>query len=68
MTGTSASCPIAAGIIALILEANKNLSWLEVQYVVVESTIKNDPTHSDWTQNGAGKWVYSLNLIFLIDR
>jgi len=54
--GTSASCPLAAGVIALILEANPGLSWLELQYVLAEGTVKHNDDHS-WFQNGVGKWV-----------
>eukprot|EP01128_Nolandella_sp_AFSM9_P001833 TRINITY_DN1223_c0_g1_i2.p1 TRINITY_DN1223_c0_g1~~TRINITY_DN1223_c0_g1_i2.p1 ORF type:complete len:661 (+),score=104.37 TRINITY_DN1223_c0_g1_i2:34-1983(+) len=35
--GTSAACPAAAGVIALVLEANPSLGWLEVQYVLADS-------------------------------
>jgi hypothetical protein len=49
-------------VILSILE----LTWLEVQYALVDSTIKNDPTDTDWIQNGAGRWVnhkYGFGLI-----
>jgi hypothetical protein len=36
----SASSPLAAGIAALVLEANPNLTWLDFQYVLKMSTIK----------------------------
>eukprot|EP01129_Flabellula_baltica_P011913 TRINITY_DN529_c0_g1_i1.p1 TRINITY_DN529_c0_g1~~TRINITY_DN529_c0_g1_i1.p1 ORF type:complete len:665 (+),score=119.97 TRINITY_DN529_c0_g1_i1:13-2007(+) len=55
--GTSASCPMAAGVVALILQTNPNLSWLDVQYVIANSTIKNDPDDPDWEVNAAGRWV-----------
>lgn len=32
-TGTSASAPLAAGIAALVLEANKNLTWRDLQHI-----------------------------------
>ncbi|XP_073960255.1 neuroendocrine convertase 1-like isoform X2 [Choristoneura fumiferana] len=34
-TGTSAAAPLAAGIIALALEANSNLTWRDVQHLIV---------------------------------
>ena len=34
-TGTSASAPLAAGIVALCLEANPELSWRDVQHLTV---------------------------------
>lgn len=65
-SGTSASAPIGAGIIALLLEANPDLNWLDVQRVIVETSIKVDENHEDWVQNGAGYWVnhrYGYGLI-----
>lgn len=32
-TGTSASAPLAAGIVALVLEANGNLTWRDLQHI-----------------------------------
>eukprot|EP01124_Arcella_intermedia_P016711 TRINITY_DN2331_c0_g1_i1.p1 TRINITY_DN2331_c0_g1~~TRINITY_DN2331_c0_g1_i1.p1 ORF type:complete len:645 (-),score=126.46 TRINITY_DN2331_c0_g1_i1:19-1953(-) len=54
--GTSASCPMAAGVLALVLEANPGLSWLDLQYVLAKGADKHndDP---DWVQNGGGYWV-----------
>ena len=49
--GTSASCPIVAGIIALILQANPILTWRDVQYIVLQSASKNDLSDVDWTNN-----------------
>ncbi|XP_058803748.1 neuroendocrine convertase 1-like isoform X1 [Phymastichus coffea] len=37
-TGTSASAPLAAGILALALQANANLTWRDVQHLVVYSS------------------------------
>ncbi|KAL3613164.1 Neuroendocrine convertase 1 [Castilleja foliolosa] len=34
-TGTSAAAPLAAGIIALALQANPNLTWRDVQHLIV---------------------------------
>ncbi len=56
--GTSSATPLVAGVIALMLEANPNLTWRDVQHILVESAFKNDPSHSDWTDNGAG---YAVN-------
>jgi subtilisin-like proprotein convertase family protein len=51
--GTSASAPLAAGGIALILEANPELTWRNVQAILIETGMKVDPT-ADWAINGAG--------------
>jgi len=57
-TGTSASAPLAAGIIALALEKNPKLSWRDVQHIVVHTAnwvpLKGDP---DWRMNGIGLHV-----------
>jgi len=56
-TGTSASAPIVSGIVALILQAKPNLGWRDIQLIITQSARRNDPTHPDWTQNGAGHWI-----------
>jgi len=52
--GTSSACPLVAGVIALMLQANPNLTWLDVQHILVQTADQNDPTDPDWTVNGAG--------------
>jgi furin len=36
-TGTSAAAPLAAAICALTLEANGNLTWRDMQHIVVQT-------------------------------
>ncbi|MBF0451639.1 MAG: S8 family serine peptidase [Candidatus Magnetomorum sp.] len=55
--GTSSAAPLVSGIIALVLEANPNLTWRDVQHVLAKSADKNNPGDPDWTTNGAGLWV-----------
>ena len=55
--GTSSATPLAAGVIALILEANENLTWRDVQHILVNSARKNDASDSSWETNGAGHEV-----------
>lgn len=52
-TGTSASAPLAAGICALALEANPNLTWRDMQYLVVY-TSRPSPLEKEngWILNG----------------
>lgn len=52
--GTSSASPLAAGVIALMLEANPNLTWRDVQHILVLTADKNDPTDTGWVNNGAG--------------
>lgn len=53
-TGTSASSPMAAGIIALVLEANPSLNWRDIQHIVVRSAKHANLKADDWNTNGAG--------------
>uniref|UniRef100_A0A8C5S5W5 Furin, paired basic amino acid cleaving enzyme n=1 Tax=Laticauda laticaudata TaxID=8630 RepID=A0A8C5S5W5_LATLA len=56
-TGTSASAPLAAGIIALALEANKNLTWRDMQHLVVRTSKPAHLNTNDWATNGVGRKV-----------
>uniref|UniRef100_A0A672HNR2 Furin (paired basic amino acid cleaving enzyme) a n=1 Tax=Salarias fasciatus TaxID=181472 RepID=A0A672HNR2_SALFA len=56
-TGTSASAPLAAGIIALALEANKNLTWRDMQHLVVRTSHPAHLLADDWRTNGVGRKV-----------
>lgn len=55
--GTSFAAPIAAGIAALTLEANPNLTWRDIQHLIVITSNRNgfNDTYSDWSINGANK-------------
>merc|ERR1712000_121601 len=52
--GTSAAAPIFAGVAALMLEANPNLTWRDVMHVIAASAVKVKPEDSDWITNGGG--------------
>uniref|UniRef100_A0A1B6E0T0 P/Homo B domain-containing protein n=1 Tax=Clastoptera arizonana TaxID=38151 RepID=A0A1B6E0T0_9HEMI len=57
-TGTSAAAPIAAGIIALILEVNPNLGWRDVQHLLAAtSEVYPLSKNSGWMKNGFGFYV-----------
>ncbi|MCA9293633.1 MAG: S8 family serine peptidase [Phycisphaerales bacterium] len=53
---TSAAAPIVAGVVALMLEANPNLTWRDVQHILAETADRNDPADSSWFQNSVGNW------------
>lgn len=55
--GTSASAPLAAGMIALALEANGNLTWRDVQHLIVETAKPRYLNALDWKTNGVGRRV-----------
>lgn len=56
-TGTSASAPLAAGIVALALEANPNLSWRDLQHIVIRTAKPLNLRAGDWIVNGVGRNV-----------
>lgn len=43
MNGTSSATPVTSGSIALILEANPNLTWRDVKYILAQTATKVDP-------------------------
>jgi subtilisin family serine protease len=52
--GTSASCPMVSGVVALMLEANPQATWNGIQDVLIRTARKIDPQDPDWTTNAAG--------------
>lgn len=52
MSGTSMAAPHASGIVALMLEANPNLTWREVKRIL-QDTATNMPGLEPW-ESGAG--------------
>jgi subtilisin-like proprotein convertase family protein len=46
--GTSSATPTAAGVVALMLEANANLGWRDVQEILMRSAKKVNPSDTDW--------------------
>lgn len=52
--GTSFSTPSVAGAIALVLEANPNIGWRDVQGILASTARKTDPDHPSWATNAAG--------------
>ncbi|XP_042225475.1 furin-like protease kpc-1 [Homarus americanus] len=55
--GTSAAAPLMAGIVALVLQANPNLTWRDVQHLVVATTTPSDEALKEegWQTNARGK-------------
>lgn len=54
-TGTSASAPMAAGVLALVLEANPNLNWRDVQHITVRNCHVANLRATDWRVNSVGR-------------
>lgn len=56
MQGTSFAAPIVSGIVALMLQANPNLGYRDVQQILALSARKvNDPA-TVWSDNGSRTW------------
>jgi len=56
MQGTSFAAPIVSGVVALMLEANPNLGYRDVQQILALSARKiNDPS-TQWSDNAAHNW------------
>jgi subtilisin-like proprotein convertase family protein len=53
--GTSAAAPLAAGVVALILDANPNLTYRDVMHILVNTADVIDEANPDWQTNGAGR-------------
>ncbi|XP_055924538.1 neuroendocrine convertase 2-like [Argiope bruennichi] len=57
-SGTSAAAPEAAGVFALALDANPNLTWRDVQHLTVLTSKRNSLYDSKgrfhWNMNGVG--------------
>ncbi|XP_070072195.1 furin-like protease 1 isoform X2 [Drosophila takahashii] len=56
-TGTSASAPLAAGIAALVLQSNQNLTWRDLQHIVVRTAKPANLKDPSWSRNGVGRRV-----------
>ncbi|XP_078388718.1 proprotein convertase subtilisin/kexin type 7 isoform X2 [Cetorhinus maximus] len=53
-TGTSAAAPLAAGMIALMLQVRPCLTWRDVQHIIVFTSTRFDDRVAGWQVNGAG--------------
>ncbi|MBT5415686.1 MAG: tandem-95 repeat protein, partial [Rhodospirillaceae bacterium] len=54
--GTSAATPIASGVVALMLEANADLGYRDVQEILAYSARQVDVSDPGWAWNGAANW------------
>lgn len=54
--GTSFSAPIVSGVVALMLQANPNLGYRDVQQILALTARKIDDPTTEWRDNGARNW------------
>ncbi|MBI2877257.1 MAG: S8 family serine peptidase [Candidatus Tectomicrobia bacterium] len=54
--GTSSATPLAAGLAALILSANPDLSSAEVKRIMMETADRIDPTSGQYDASGHSSW------------
>ena len=52
--GTSAAAPLAVGVFALVLEANRNLTWRDMQHIIVKTAKNTSECDPGWRRNAAG--------------
>lgn len=56
-SGTSAAAPMAAGIFALVLQANPSLTWRDLQHLIVNTSSLSNLKYGREQINGAGHTV-----------
>ncbi len=53
--GTSAAAPMVSGVVALMLEANPDLGWRDVQDILAYSA-RQTTSGGNWVENGTDTW------------
>jgi subtilisin-like proprotein convertase family protein len=56
VNGTSFAAPIVSGVVAMMLEANPDLGYRDVQEILAISAHQIDPASASWSVNGAANW------------
>lgn len=54
--GTSASAPVVAGVVALMLDARPDLRAVDVRHILADTARRVHVDESNWVRNGAGRW------------
>lgn len=60
-SGTSAATPMVAGVVALLLQANPELTYRDVKYILATTARKNDPSDSGWNTVESVTPVHEFN-------
>ena len=56
ISGTSFAAPTVSGVVALMLDANEDLGYRDVQEILAYSSSTADASGGGWEINGAGNW------------
>eukprot|EP01112_Ceratiomyxa_fruticulosa_P016000 TRINITY_DN47_c0_g1_i1.p1 TRINITY_DN47_c0_g1~~TRINITY_DN47_c0_g1_i1.p1 ORF type:complete len:814 (-),score=144.84 TRINITY_DN47_c0_g1_i1:40-2481(-) len=65
--GTSSSAPLVSGIISLMIEQNRNLTYRDIQHILVATSRMTDEESSGWSVNGAGLFIHHQYGFGLVD-
>lgn len=57
--GTSAATPMVAGVAALMYQANPNLTWRDVRWLLARTARQIDPTSGDWITPSTNGYPYN---------
>ena len=52
--GTSAAAPVVSGVVALMLHANPELGWRDVQHILMRTATRVDSGSRSWLRNSVG--------------
>lgn len=52
--GTSAATPMVAGVVALMYQANPDLTWRDVRWLLARTARQIDPTNDGWVKSANG--------------
>lgn len=66
-TGTSAATPLAAGMIALMLEVRPCLTWRDIQHIITLTAVPVGHGHAAWSTNNAGLKHSSIHGFGILD-
>jgi subtilisin-like proprotein convertase family protein len=64
--GTSFATPVVSGVVALMLQANPELSWRDVQGILATTSQKVDAEDPSWSTNGVGiphSYLYGFGVV-----
>jgi kexin len=53
--GTSAAAPLAVGVLALCLQVRPDLTWRDVQHLMVRNSVFFNPDDPDWQDTATGR-------------